>query len=102
MRYLLFALAIAASACGGGQPAGPAPPSPSPSPTPWTARVAGRPNIILIVADDQPRADLGCYGSTRVHTPGIDRLAQEGVRFTQAYTTAPICSPSRASILTGL
>ena len=59
------------------------------------------PNIILIVADDLGYSDLSSYGNTAIHTPNIDALGKEGVRFTQAYVTAPICSPSRMSIFTG-
>ena len=59
------------------------------------------PNVVLIVVDDLGWADLGCYGSTFHETPNIDRLAREGVRFTQAYSACTVCSPTRASILTG-
>lgn len=60
------------------------------------------PNIIIILADDLGRHDLGCYGSEDVKSPNIDRLAREGVRCTTAYTTAPQCTPSRAGILSGI
>ena len=60
-----------------------------------------RPNIIFILVDDQGYYDLGCTGATEVKTPRIDALAAEGVRFTDYYAAAPICSPSRAGILTG-
>jgi len=60
------------------------------------------PNIILIVADDQGYADMSCTGlNTDAHTPNLDRLAASGFRFTQAYATSPICSPSRAGLITG-
>ena len=59
------------------------------------------PNILFILVDDQGYYDLGCYGATEVKTPRIDRLAAEGVRFTDYYAAAPICSPSRAGLLTG-
>ena len=59
-----------------------------------------RPNIILILADDLGYGDLSCYGG-EVATPQFDRLAREGVRFTQAYVASPICSPSRVAITTG-
>lgn len=62
---------------------------------------AERPNILLIFADDLGWSDLGCYGSRRLQTPHLDRLAAQGMRFTQAYAAAPICSASRASLLTG-
>ncbi|MCZ6673159.1 MAG: sulfatase [Verrucomicrobia bacterium] len=60
-----------------------------------------KPNIIFIFVDDQGYYDLGCYGATEVKTPNIDRMAAEGVRFTDYYAAAPICSPSRAGLLTG-
>jgi len=59
------------------------------------------PNIIIIFIDDQGYYDLSCYGATEVRTPRIDALAREGVRFTDYYAAAPICSPSRAGLLTG-
>jgi arylsulfatase A-like enzyme len=59
------------------------------------------PNVIIIFVDDQGYYDLGCYGATEVETPRIDALAREGVRFTDYYAAAPICSPSRAGLLTG-
>jgi len=60
-----------------------------------------KPNIILILVDDQGYYDLGCYGATEVKTSRIDMLAKQGVRFTDYYAAAPICSPSRAGLLTG-
>ena len=60
-----------------------------------------RPNIVLILADDLGWRDLACYGNPYFSTPHIDRLAAEGVRFPQSYAAAPVCSPTRASILTG-
>lgn len=60
-----------------------------------------RPNVIFILADDLGWRDLGCYGSTFYETPNLDRLAEHGVRFTQAYAACPVCSPTRASLLTG-
>lgn len=62
---------------------------------------ADRPNVVLIVADDLGWADLGCQGGDLVETPNIDRLATQGVRFTHAYAPAPVCTPTRASLLTG-
>ena len=62
---------------------------------------ASRPNIVFFLIDDLGFGDLGCYGNTFCETPNIDRLAREGMRFTNAYASAPVCSPSRASILTG-
>ncbi|MFP6584262.1 MAG: sulfatase-like hydrolase/transferase, partial [Candidatus Hydrogenedentota bacterium] len=59
------------------------------------------PNIIFILVDDLGWTDLGCYGSSFHDTPNIDRLAASGVRFTNAYAACPVCSPTRASIMTG-
>ncbi len=63
--------------------------------------VARRPNIVFFLVDDLGWGDLGCYGNAFHETPNIDRLAREGMHFTNAYAAAPVCSPSRASILTG-
>lgn len=60
-----------------------------------------KPNVIVIYSDDQGVSDLNCYGSKDLHTPNLDKLASEGVRFTQFYAAAPVCSPSRAALLTG-
>jgi arylsulfatase A-like enzyme len=62
---------------------------------------AARPNILVILADDLGWSDLSCYGSTFHETPHLDRLAREGTRFTQAYSAGSICSPTRASLMTG-
>ena len=61
---------------------------------------ATRPNIVLILVDDMGYGDLSCYGS-QIQTPNLDRMAQEGVQFSQFYSASPVCSPSRASVLTG-
>ena len=61
----------------------------------------GSANIIFILVDDLGQRDLGSYGSTFYETPNLDRLAREGMRFTDAYAACPVCSPTRASILTG-
>lgn len=64
--------------------------------------VAGtKPNVIFMLTDDLGYSDIGCYGAARVKTPHIDRLAAEGIRFTDFHTAASICSPSRAAFLTG-
>ena len=63
---------------------------------------AERPNIVFILADDLGYGDLGCYGQQRILTPAIDRLAAEGIRFTQAYSGSTVCAPSRCSLMTGL
>jgi arylsulfatase A-like enzyme len=60
-----------------------------------------RPNLVCIVADDLGWRDLGCYGSPFYETPNLDRLAREGTRFSDAYASCPVCSPTRASIMTG-
>ncbi|MCX6907439.1 MAG: sulfatase-like hydrolase/transferase, partial [Verrucomicrobia bacterium] len=62
---------------------------------------APKPNVILIVTDDQGAADAGCYGAKDLVTPAMDSLAARGVRFTQFYSAAPVCSPSRAALITG-
>jgi arylsulfatase A-like enzyme len=60
-----------------------------------------RPNTIFIVVDDCGYADLGCTGQTGYRTPALDRLAAEGVRFTQAYANAPLCTNTRVALITG-
>ena len=60
-----------------------------------------KPNIIFVLADDLGWAELGCYGNTFNETPHLDQLASEGMRFTDAYAEAPVCSPYRAALLTG-
>jgi arylsulfatase A-like enzyme len=65
------------------------------------AAAARAPNVIVILADDLGWGDLSCQGSPTISTPRIDRMAREGVRFTDAYSAAPFCSPSRAALLTG-
>jgi len=59
------------------------------------------PNVIFIYADDLGYGDLSCYGSDSIHTPYIDGLAAKGIRYTDFYSTSPICSPSRAALMTG-
>lgn len=66
-----------------------------------TLSAKDRPNVIFIFIDDQGYYDLGSYGATEIETPRIDRMAAEGIRFTDYYAAAPICSPSRAGLLTG-
>jgi arylsulfatase A-like enzyme len=82
LRCLVFILAVLA-------PAAPA------------SQAAARPNVLLIISDDQGYPDLGCIGSKPVLTPNLDRLAAEGVRATNFYVTWPACTPSRGSVLTG-
>ncbi|MGH9629908.1 MAG: sulfatase-like hydrolase/transferase [Bryobacteraceae bacterium] len=62
---------------------------------------ANKPNFIIIYTDDQGIGDLGCYGASDAKTPNLDKLAASGVRFTSWYTNCPVCSPSRASLMTG-
>ena len=66
-----------------------------------SAASAAKPNVVLIVSDDQGYPDLGCIGTKPIQTPNLDRLASEGVRATSFYVTWPACTPSRGSILTG-
>ena len=60
-----------------------------------------KPNILIIMCDDMGYGDLGCYGQKYIQTPNLDRMAQEGMRFTQAYAGSPVSAPSRASLMTG-
>jgi arylsulfatase A len=73
----------------------PVAPSPAPSPEPR------KPNVIFIFTDDQGSIDVNCYGAKDLATPHMDALANRGVRFSQFYAAAPVCSPSRAALLTG-
>jgi arylsulfatase A-like enzyme len=82
-RLLAAALAIAA--------AGPA----------RAAEPARLPNVVYVLADDVGYGDLGCYGATRIPTPNLDRLAKEGMRFTDAHAPAAVCTPTRYALLTG-
>lgn len=66
------------------------------------AQTTERPNIIFIMADDLGYGDLGCYGQTVIQTPRLDRMAREGMRFTQAYAGSTVCAPSRCALMTGL
>jgi len=63
---------------------------------------SGRPNIVYIVADDLGYGDLGCYGQKDIRTPNLDRMASEGMLFTQHYSGSTVCAPSRSSLMTGL
>src|SRR3954453_16823585 len=60
------------------------------------------PNIVFVLADDLGYGDLGCFGQTRIRTPNLDRLAKDGVRFTQCYAGSTVCAPSRCALMTGL
>ena len=67
-----------------------------------SAPAADRPNIIFVMVDDMGVADLGCYGQQAYATPHLDRMAAEGLRFTQAYSACVVCAPARSSLMTGL
>jgi arylsulfatase A-like enzyme len=82
-------LALAAGGCESG-------------PTGRSSPSAKKPNIIFIIVDDMGWADLGCYGSEQIRTPNIDRMAAEGIRFTQAYSGCTVCAPARSVLMTGL
>ena len=60
-----------------------------------------RPNIVVIMADDFGWKDLHCYGNERLDTPNLDRLAEQGMRFTDGYAASPVCTPTRAAMMTG-
>jgi arylsulfatase A len=66
-----------------------------------SARAADKPNVVIFLVDDFGWRDLGCYGSSFYETPNVDRFARENVRFTDAYAACHVCSPTRASIMTG-
>ena len=65
------------------------------------AQRPAKPNIIYILADDLGYGDLGCYGQKRIKTPNLDRMAAEGMRFTQHYAGSTVCAPSRCALMTG-
>jgi len=84
-----FVATLSLAACGGGaEPPGAGAPS-------------NKPNVIIVLTDDQGYADVGAFGAQGFATPNIDRLAAEGMQFTNFYSAAPICSPSRAALMTG-
>jgi hypothetical protein len=74
---------------------------PSAAQIPYPPSTKRPPNIVFVLADDLGYGDLHCYGGTGAKTPNLDRLAAEGVRFTQFYVNSPICSPSRTALTTG-
>ncbi|MEC7393685.1 MAG: sulfatase-like hydrolase/transferase, partial [Verrucomicrobiota bacterium] len=61
----------------------------------------GKPNVIFILADDLGYKELGCYGQTKIRTPHLDKLAEEGMRFTRNYSGNAVCAPSRCVLMTG-
>src|SRR5690554_1679399 len=63
---------------------------------------APRPNLILILADDLGYGDLGCFGQKNIATPNLDKMADEGLRFTQFYSGSTVCAPARCVLMTGL
>src|SRR3569833_2358497 len=65
------------------------------------ADAVDKPNILFILADDLGYGDLGCYGQTKIKTPNLDKLAADGVKFTQAYAGSTVCAPSRCTLMTG-
>ena len=67
----------------------------------FAAAAAPKPNFIFFLIDDLGRNDLGCYGSKFYRTPNLDRMASQGMKFSDAYAACPVCSPTRASIITG-
>jgi N-acetylgalactosamine-6-sulfatase len=74
---------------------------PSAAPSAHAAASVKQPNIIIVLCDDMGYSDLGCFGNRTIRTPHLDRLAAQGTRFTQFYATSPVCSPTRAALLTG-
>ena len=64
--------------------------------------LSAKTNFVLFIADDCSHWDLSCYGSQNVNTPNIDRLASEGMRFTRCFQAAPMCSPTRHNLMTGM
>ncbi len=91
MRHVASLAAVWAILLG---PARPAAPAAAPS--------TDRPNIVFILADDLGYGDLGCYGQKRIQTPHLDRMAADGMRFTDCYAGSTVCAPSRCSLMTGL
>ena len=68
---------------------------------PASPSLARKPNFVIIFADDQGYQDMGCFNAPLIETPNLDRMAAEGVRFTDFYSAAPSCTPSRAALMTG-
>ncbi|MEE9296286.1 MAG: sulfatase-like hydrolase/transferase, partial [Phycisphaerae bacterium] len=89
MRTALFATLLLLAGCA------------APDPTPHPTAPPERPNVILVFADDLGYGDIGAFGSWIHRTPHLDRLAAEGLRLTSFYSTSGVCTPSRASLMTG-
>ncbi|MFB0986485.1 MAG: sulfatase-like hydrolase/transferase, partial [Phycisphaerales bacterium] len=69
--------------------------------SPDTANADRPPNVVIFFTDDQGYGDLSCFGHPTIHTPNLDRMAAEGIKMTQFYVASPVCSPSRAALMTG-
>src|SRR2546423_1324744 len=69
--------------------------------SPFTSAGTRRPNVLFILADDLGWGDLSCYGRPDYRTPHLDHLAQQGTRFTDAYSASPVCTPTRCAFITG-
>jgi len=100
------AAAITGAGCTGSEKGSPVASSPTTAPAAGKIisaqpSVTDRPNFVIILTDDQGYGDLGCFGSQDILTPNIDRMAAEGCRLTDFYVGAPICTPSRAALMTG-
>ena len=67
----------------------------------FAGKTSKKPNFVMIFTDDQGYQDVGCFGSPLIKTPNLDRMANEGTRFTDFYSANSVCSPSRASLMTG-
>ncbi len=101
---VLVCVPVLVGGCGGGPPGSTGSTSATsagPAPEATATPDLGPPNVVLILADDMGWGDLGAYGNTKITTPNLDRLAAEGVRFTDFYVDAPVCAPSRAALMTG-
>ncbi|MCB1211938.1 MAG: sulfatase-like hydrolase/transferase, partial [Verrucomicrobiales bacterium] len=83
MKRILFQIALTLCLCGG------------------VSRAADRPNFIMVLIDDMGWGDFSCFGNPDAQTPNVDRLAAEGIRFSQFYVNSPICSASRCALTTG-
>ena len=66
-----------------------------------SARIDAKPNVVIVLTDDIGYADFGCYGAKDIKTPNVDKLAKQGVRFTDFYSNGPVCTPTRAALMTG-